>query len=110
MTTKTLFRMAVTLATLLVFGQRGAFADSIEDVTVNTSSLLAIRPRQTHFADQVGETRIGTQPIEGQRRIQEHQAALAILIRLVQPGKGLVFLVECGIDGGELQGQIATSP
>lgn len=41
MTTKTLFRMAVTLATLLVFGQRGAFADSIEDVTVNTSSLGA---------------------------------------------------------------------
>lgn len=33
--------MAVTLATLLVFGQRGAFADSIEDVTVNTSSLGA---------------------------------------------------------------------
>jgi hypothetical protein len=41
MPTKTLFRMAVTLATLLVFGQRGAFADSIEDVTVNTSSLGA---------------------------------------------------------------------
>jgi hypothetical protein len=41
MTTKTLFRMAVTLATLLAFGQRGAFADSIEDVTVNTSSLGA---------------------------------------------------------------------
>jgi hypothetical protein len=41
MTTKALFRMTVTLATLLVFGQRGAFADSIEDVTVNTSSLGA---------------------------------------------------------------------
>ena len=41
MTTKTLFRMTVALATLLAFGQRGAFADSIEDVTVNTSSLGA---------------------------------------------------------------------
>jgi hypothetical protein len=39
MTTKTLLRMAVALATLLAFGQRGVFADDIVDLTVNTSSL-----------------------------------------------------------------------